>query len=133
MIFLGDIAFYLATLVFAVGAFMLHHTRHHDGDKECRLLKFGGYFVITVSILGMLCTGYYWMKYWRQDVYAAPQMMGRAHMGMGNMSGMKMSKGMMGHQMMQGMQHCMKQMDGKMMDHKTVSYTHLTLPTNDRV
>lgn len=119
MIFLGDIAFYIATLVFAAGIYLLHHAKHHDHGKECRLLKFGSYFVLTVSILGMLCTGFYWMKYWNHGAYSMKhstnQPMMRKGMGMNMMGGSNMMSGM-GEGMMQTMQHCMGQMDGKMMN-----------------
>ena len=98
MVFLGDIAFYMAVLVFATGVFMVHHACHHDAGKQCRLLKFGGYIVVVISLLGMLCTGYYWLKYYSQGAYEKNH---RQHHAM-----------MMG----KGMQHCMGQMEGKMMD-----------------
>lgn len=119
MVFLGDIAFYMATLVFAVGVWMIHHSKHHDTGKECRLLKTGGYIVTVISILGMLCTGYYWMKYYSQDAYKKPF----PHHEMMSMNGMMGKGGMMGMMKMMGkgnmmgnMDGCMSQMQGKMMD-----------------
>ncbi len=96
IVFLGDIAFYMATLVFAVGIYMIHHAKHHDSEK-CKLLNSGGYIVTTIALLGMLCTGYYWIKYYSDGSYksANPQSMQQGMMsGMGNMmSGMMGGKG----------------------------------------
>jgi hypothetical protein len=125
MVFLGDMAFYMATLVFAVGIYMIHHAKHHQSE-QCKLLKSGGYIVTTIALLGMLCTGYYWMKYFYQGAYitASNYSMQQGMMG-GNMSG-HMMPGMMGNrgmmmgggqnpQMMNHFQQCMGQMQGKMM------------------
>lgn len=68
VVFLGDIAFYMATLIFAVGIYMLHHAKHHDSEKS-KLLSNGGYVVTTIALIGMLCTGYYWVKYFYDGSY----------------------------------------------------------------
>ena len=109
MVFLGDIAFYVATFVFAVGIYMIHHANHHDSGKPCKLLRTSGYIVTVISILGALCTGYYWMKYFSQGFFDKPH---PAH------HSMVMNKGsMMGHTMNKGsMQQCMGQMEGKTMN-----------------
>lgn len=121
-VFLGDIAFYMATLVFAVGIYMIHHAKHHDSE-QCKLLKSGGYIVTTIALLGMLCTGYYWMKYYYGGSYetSSPQsMQGMMGGDMGNMMpGMMSGKGMaMNPQMMgQMMGTCLEQMpEGMKMD-----------------
>ena len=106
MVFLGDIAFYMATLVFAVGIYMIHHACHHDSGKPCRLLKLGGYFVVLISLLGMLCSGYYWLKYYSQGAYNTPH---SQHHSM-------MTNEKLGTSTMDGMGHCMGQMEGKLMD-----------------
>ena len=72
MVFLGDIAFYMAALVFAAGIYMIHHANHHDGEEKCKLLKCGGYIVTVIAVLGFLCTGYYWIKYYAQGAYERP-------------------------------------------------------------
>ena len=105
MVFLGDIAFYMATLVFAVGIYMVHHACHHDSGKPCRLLKSGGYIVVVISLLGILCTGYYWLKYFSQGAYNMPYPKHHSRMMNNNNKGM-----------MSGMGHCMGQMEGKVMD-----------------
>jgi hypothetical protein len=106
MVFLGDIAFYMATLVFAAGIYMVHHACHHDSGKPCRLLRSGGYIVIVISLLGMLCSGFYWLKYFSEGAYSTRQ---PSHHSM--MMNKKMDNDMMG-----GMQHCMGEMKGKTMD-----------------
>jgi hypothetical protein len=114
MVFLGDIAFYLVTLVFAVGIYMIHHANHHDSGKPCKLLRAGGYIVTVISILGALCTGYYWLKYFSQGAFDKPHpqkqsmMMGKG--GMIGGQGMKMMKNSM------DVNHCMNHIEGKVMD-----------------
>jgi hypothetical protein len=109
ILFLADIAFFLEVLVFVAGIYMLHHANHHDQGKPCRLLKSGGYFVLGASLLGMACTGYYSIKYFAQGAYhhASTQHMWGAQ-GM-----YKMDSTMMGRT---GMQSCLKNMQGQMMD-----------------
>lgn len=118
-VFLGDIAFYMGTLVFAVGIYMIHHANHHDAEK-CKLLNYGGYIVTTIALLGMLCTGYYWLKYYSDGSYktASPHSM-QQNMMSGMKGGMMGGKGMgMNPQMMgQKMNQCMGQMpEGAKMD-----------------
>ena len=104
----------MAVLVFATGVFMVHHANHHDGERPCRLLKVGGYIVIVASILGALCTGFYWLKYYGDGVYDRPNfhhtskntsmnMDGQMHRCMGMMSGKTM-----GPSEMQNMKSCMQ-------------------------
>lgn len=109
MIFLGDIAFYMATLVFAVGIYMIHHAKHHDSGKPCKLLRTGGYIVTVISILGALCTGYFWLTYFSQGVFDKPQSAQQS---------MMMNKGPMMKGMMQreNMQDCIGPVEGKTMD-----------------
>lgn len=115
IVFLGDIAFYMATLVFAAGIYMIHHAKHHD-SKQCKLLKSGGYIVTTIALLGMLCTGYYWIKYYSDGSYKTTSphsMQGMMGGGMGNMiSGMMSGKdiGMNPQMMGQMMGTCLGQM-----------------------
>ncbi|MCB0362317.1 MAG: hypothetical protein KDD35_06330 [Bdellovibrionales bacterium] len=126
-VFLGDIAFYMATLVFAVGIYMIHHAKHHDSEK-CKLLNSGGYIVTTIALLGMLCTGYYWMKYYFDGSYKTASPHSMQQMMSGNMMGQMMSgmmggkgMGMMGQgmpMMMQNVEQCLGQMKGKMVDQK---------------
>lgn len=119
-VFLGDIAFYMATLVFAVGIYMIHHAKHHDSE-QCKLLKSGGYVVTTIAVLGMLCTGFYWMKFYYEGAYNSGgaysmnrNMMGgsgHGHMMPGVMENMGSMRGMM----MNNLNHCTGKMQGKMM------------------
>jgi len=106
IVFLGDIAFYTATLIFAVGIFMVHHAFHHATGKPCLLLKSGGYLVIVISLLGMLCTGYFWFKYYSQGAYSTPHQKQHSMMLNAKMKTEDMS----------GMQHCMREVEGKSMD-----------------
>jgi hypothetical protein len=48
IVFLGDIAFFMTTFVFATGISMIHHAKHHDSEK-CKLLSYGGYMVTTMA------------------------------------------------------------------------------------
>ena len=118
-VFLGDIAFYMATLVFAVGIYMIHHAKHHDSER-CKLLNSGGYIVTTIALLGMLCTGYYWMKYYLGGSYKAASPHSMQQMMSGNMMG-QMRSGMMDQgmpMMMRNMEQCMGQMKGRTVDPK---------------
>ncbi len=115
MVFLGDIAFYLVTLVFAVGIYMIHHANHHDSGKPCKLLRTGGYIVTVISILGALCTGYYWLKYFSQGAFDKPHpqkhsmMMGKGEMMSGQTMGMMKNI---------DVNHCMNHVEGKTMNHE---------------
>lgn len=103
MVFLGDIAFYMATLVFAAGVFMVHQAKQ-GASTGSHFLRRSGYLVIVLSILGASCTVYYWMKYYTQGVYDRPHsfkhsmMMNHAnnklHSCMGGMHGQTMDSSM---------------------------------------
>ena len=117
-VFLGDSAFYLGTLVFGFGVWLLFLA-----SKETnKLLKVGGSIVTIIGLLGLFCTGYYWMKYYFDDVYENPypphmmqQMMGSGGMMKGMMGKGGMMPGMM-MGMMKNMQNCMQNMEGKVMN-----------------
>ena len=119
MVFLGDIAFYMATLVFAAGIWMIHHSNHHD-KENCKLLRTSGYIVTIVAILGALCTGYYWIKYFNQGVYAKPATQGMMmHSMMGRKGGQMCTPGMENCPMMDGGNQMMDKKSGtKSGDHE---------------
>ncbi len=108
IVFLGDIAFYMATLVFAVGIYMIHHANHHD-SKKCNLLTYGGYLVTTIALFGMLCTGYYWIRYYANGSYqtTGSHSMNQGMMGGSMMSGMMGQGKMMNPEMMKQMHNCL--------------------------
>lgn len=112
--FLGDIAFYLAALVFGFGLVLLYLS----SKEQSKLLKTGAYVLSIIGILGGLCTGYYWVKFYLDGAYNSPWasyalsnhiMAGR----IGAMSGTNSSKFLQ-------MQQCMGSVQGKMMDEKTM-------------
>ena len=117
--FLGDIAFMLEVLIFGLALIVFHY-----GKKEgAKLLTLSGGFMGVAALLGMVCTGYFYLKYYFDDAfdraYPTHQMMmkgGMMHGGMmkGGM-GMKGSMGS-GMPMMGKMKNCMHGMHGKMMD-----------------
>lgn len=58
--FLGDIAFMLEALVFALGLWFIVQGR----SLPSKILGFGGWFLAFVGAFGMACTMTYYMKYW---------------------------------------------------------------------
>ena len=121
--FLGDLAFMFEIFVLGAGLVVLYF-----GLKESsKLLKASGYIMSVVATLGIICTGYYYLKYYFAGSFdqAYPQhhmmkqsmmqnMMKGGMMGKGMMSGQGM--GMMKGMMQKNMQQCMGSMQGKMMN-----------------
>ncbi len=92
----------MATLVFVAGIWMIHHSNHHD-KENCKLLRTSGYIVTIIAILGALCTGYYWVKYFNQGVYDKPATHGMMrHSIMGRQGGGMCTPGMENCPMMNG-------------------------------
>jgi len=71
--FLGDIAFILESILLVSGLVIYYFAL----EKQSRLLKFTAIVAIVISLLGMLCTGYYWFSYQSQGAFdtAYPQTM----------------------------------------------------------
>lgn len=87
MVFLGDTAFAVELIALVAGAALLV-LASKEGASYKGLGKIVGYFTIVASILALLCTGYYWIKYWEQGQFDSPQTMS----GMSMMGGMGMMK-----------------------------------------
>jgi len=69
--FLGDIAFILEAFLLVIGLVIYHFAL----EKQSKLLKFAAVLAVVISLLGMLCTGYYWFSYQSQGAFetAYPQ------------------------------------------------------------
>ncbi len=69
--FLGDIAFVLESLLLVIGLVIYYFAL----EKQSKLLKFAAAIAVVISLLGMLCTGYYWFSYQSQGAFetAYPQ------------------------------------------------------------
>ncbi len=113
MVFLGDSAFYLAAIVFGFGSVLIFYSC----KENSRLLKTSGYILSVVGILGALCTGYYWLKYYSNGHFDKPYPPHAMKMHLMD-KGMKGGMGMMGGKgmMMGQMQNCMNHAQGKMMN-----------------
>ncbi len=66
--FMGDIAAMLEIALIGAGLIVLHFA-HKDGAK---LLKSAAYIMLVGGILGLLCTTYYWFKYYQAGVFDVP-------------------------------------------------------------
>ncbi len=128
--FLGDIAVMFEVLILGAGLVVLHFGK----KQSAKLILWAGNLLVAASVAGLICSGYYYFKYFFagefEHAYPTAAVQG-GPMGMGQMSGM-MSNGMMGRGMGQGMmgkgqmsmqtmmmnnmQKCMSGMQGKMMD-----------------
>lgn len=69
--FLGDIAFILESMLLVSGLVIYYFAL----EKQSKLLKLAAIVAIVISLLGMLCTGYYWFSYLSQGAFetAYPQ------------------------------------------------------------
>lgn len=68
MIFLADIAFALELAVLVLGTALLIFI----SKEECSYKQFGkviAYFVIVTSIMAILCTSYYSIRYWEEGIF----------------------------------------------------------------
>lgn len=118
--FLGDLAFMFEVFVLGVGLVVLYFANKEDS----KLLKASGWIMSVVAVLGMACTGYFYMKYFFAGGFDTPypkhhmmQQMMRDGMKKDGMMGRMMKGRRMDGQgmMMKNMQHCMTQMQGKTM------------------
>lgn len=57
--FAGDIAAMLEIALIGAGLVVLYYA-NKEGSK---LMKTGAYIMLIGGILGLLCTGYWWLKY----------------------------------------------------------------------
>lgn len=63
--FLGDIAYSLESILLILGLVIMHVAI----DKKSRLLKFTGSLAIILSMIGLICTSYYWLSYQSQGAF----------------------------------------------------------------
>ncbi len=63
--FLGDIAFILESMLLVSGLVIYYFAL----ERKSKLLKFTAIIAIIISLLGMLCTGYYWFSYLSQGAF----------------------------------------------------------------
>lgn len=133
MMFQADTAFAGELIALVAGTFLLAWVTKQE--VCCKTFgKVVAYFTIVASILGMLCTGYYTLRYWKEGDFKRPYSM-MSMQGVGGMQGMDVMGSMKGNKgmgmmmnpamMQEMMNNCpmMKQMmeDGKcmnMMDQK---------------
>lgn len=77
MMFLSHIAFSLELIVLACGACLVSCA--FTKEERCvNWVKKLGVLIIVFSILGMVCTSYYTMKYWLQGAFESPSGMSMA-------------------------------------------------------
>lgn len=71
--FLGDIAFLLEMALLALGLVLLDRA----AKERAGLVRLAGIVLVTTGILGALCTGYFWFRYYGQGSFdrAYPPMM----------------------------------------------------------
>lgn len=94
MMFQADTAFGTELIALVLGTGLLLWASKED--VCCKgFAKIVAYFTIVASILGMLCTGYYTVRYWEDGHFKHPQ-----SMSMSGMQGMNMMNGKKGMMMM---------------------------------
>lgn len=71
MIFHLDMAFSFEVLTLVAAAALLFWVKSKQVEETC-LIKVLAYFSIVVSLLGMLCTGYYGLRYTDQGYFNSP-------------------------------------------------------------
>ncbi|NIT14616.1 MAG: hypothetical protein GTN99_10355 [Candidatus Dadabacteria bacterium] len=80
MIFLADIAFALELTALVLGTALLIFV----SKEQCSCKQFGkivAYFTIVASILAMLCTSYYSIRYWEEGVFDSTRVMMEKQVG----------------------------------------------------
>jgi hypothetical protein len=102
-------AFAMQLLTVVAAAALLAWTGHAHVHAK-KLVKAIAYAVIVVSVLSLLCTGYYGAKYSRAGHFETPTGMRHPMMPKGMMDGSMMDGSMMDGSMMDG-----SMMDGSMM------------------
>ena len=96
MMFQFHIAYSLELLILGAGLVLIYAGL----QRTSRLLTIGGYVLTIATILNLLCTSYYGVRYWEEGYFTprAPQMMMQSGMANGKM----MQGGMMNGGMMMG-------------------------------
>ncbi|MCB0362196.1 MAG: hypothetical protein KDD35_05725 [Bdellovibrionales bacterium] len=120
--FLGDIAFMFEVLILGLGLVVLHLNR----KESSTYLKWAGRLMASFGVLGMICTGFFYMKYFFAGEFnQAHHMKGTHHSMMGMlqednedshiMTNPKMLLNMKKH-MVSEMSKCVDKAQGNMMD-----------------
>lgn len=92
------IAYSLELLVLAAGLVLLHY----GSQVASKLLKMGGAVLTVITVLNMLCTLYYGIRYWEDGYFKTPH--GAQSQMMSGQDGMDMMQnGMMDDNMMKMM------------------------------
>lgn len=65
MVFLGDIAFILDMALLVAGLIVLYLAKKEDS----KLLKITAWIMIVTGVLAVICTSYYWLYYYQNDVF----------------------------------------------------------------
>lgn len=79
MMFLAHIAYSTALVTAVLGFALLAWSR-----KEAQagsVLKAGGIIILTLSVLNLLCIGYYMIRYWEEGYFKAPAILSPIHQG----------------------------------------------------
>jgi len=84
MMFLFDLAFAVEILVLGLGGYFLIWAASHDGAGVA-LAKRMGHIIITLAVLGMICSIFYGTMYWYKGYFSGPMAM--HNMKMQNCSG----------------------------------------------
>lgn len=69
--FAGDIAAMLETALIGTGLIALYFA----GKEGSKLMKAGAYVMLIGGVLGLLCTTYFWFKYWNAGSFGHPAVM----------------------------------------------------------
>lgn len=72
MVFHADMAFATEFIALAVGTALLVWSGSKENICGKELAKIVAYFTIVASLLTMLCTGYYSMRYWEDGYFRKP-------------------------------------------------------------
>lgn len=94
MMFIMHVAFSFGLIALAVGVCLYVWSLQAKLKKARDVTQFFGVAIILLSIFGMLCSGYYAMKYWSEGYFEQP-------MPMMSMQEKKMMEAMHGNMMMQ--------------------------------
>lgn len=66
--FVGDIAYALDIALIGFGLMALHYARQEDA----KLVRAGAWIMLIGGVLGLICTGMFWFKYWTAGHFDHP-------------------------------------------------------------
>jgi hypothetical protein len=78
MMFLFHIAIAMGFMVFLFGISLFIWGLRHEG-AGVPLAKVLGSLVAILAVIGILCSGYYGIKYWHEGYFETPAAMGKVH------------------------------------------------------